>query len=397
MSLHAYARPGREPAGPAHPATPDAPDGPDAPDAPDSPATPGPPGAEQALARIRADRDRVRRRTLALVLVLVVAVAAAAGIGPVPISPLVVVEVLGHHLLGLPATLDVPETVEQIVWTTRAPRVAMGVVAGAALGAAGAVLQAVVRNVLADPYIVGVNAGASTGAAVVILVVGGGSALLLSGAALAGAVGATALVLAIAGAAGQRGPHRIVLAGMAVGYALNAVTSFLIFFSGSPEAARSVMFWLLGSLAMVQPQALVAAAIATAVALVVLVAVAPLIDALASGDDSARSAGLDPERARFVVMAGVSAMVGVVIAGVGGVGFVGLVVPHLARRMVGGRHRAVLPVAALLGAAVLVTADTIARTALAPLELPVGVVTGVIGAPFLLLLLRGSGTPHPRG
>ncbi|MCG2797405.1 MAG: iron ABC transporter permease [Cellulomonas sp.] len=380
MSLHAYARPGREPCGPAQ-----------------EPHASGPQGADDALARIRADRGRVRRRTSGLVLVLLICIAAAAGIGPVPISPRVVLEVLGHHLLAVPAQLDVPETVEQIVWTTRAPRVAMGAVAGAALGVAGAVLQALVRNVLADPYIVGVNAGASTGAAVVILVIGSGSALMLSGAALAGAVGATALVLAVAGAAGQRGPNRIVLAGMAVGYALNAVTSFLIFFSGSPEAARSVMFWLLGSLAMVQPQALVAAAVATGIGLTVLLAVAPLIDALASGDDSARSTGIDPERARFAVMAGVSAMVGVVIAGVGGVGFVGLVVPHLARRLVGGRHRAVLPVAALLGAAVLVTADTIARTALAPLELPVGVVTGVIGAPFLLFLLRGSGTPHRRG
>lgn len=380
MSLHAYARPSREPSG-----------------APGRPAPAPVDGHAQALARIGDARGRVRRRTLVVLVVLVLVVTAATGIGPVPIAPSVVHEVLGHHLLGVPAHLDVPPAVEQIVWVTRAPRIAMGVVAGAALGAAGAVLQALVRNVLADPYIVGVNAGASTGAAVVMLVVGGGSALLLSGAALAGAVGATVLVLAVAGVAGQRGPHRVVLSGMAVGYALNAVTSFLIFFSGSPEAARSVMFWLLGSLAMVQPAALAAAAVATALGLGALVLVAPLVDALASGDDSARSTGIDPEKARFAVMAGVSAMVGVVVAGVGGVGFVGLVVPHLARRLVGGRHRAVLPVAALLGAVVLVAADTVARTALAPLEMPVGVVTGVIGAPVLLFLLRGPGTPHLRG
>lgn len=392
MSLPVDAPSGRAPSNaPWHGPGPAAPE----PSTPE-PAVPEP--AQRALAAgagIRAERARARRRTVLLAVVLLVVVAAVAAIGPVPVSPLEVLRVLGHHLLGVPETADVPATVDHIVWSTRAPRIAMAVVAGAALGVAGAVLQALVRNVLADPYIVGVNAGASTGAALVMLVLGSGTALLLSGAALAGAVGATALVLVLASAAGRRGPQRIVLAGMAVGYALNAVTSFLLFFSGSPEAARSVMFWLLGSLAMVQPAALAAAAVATALGVAGLLLVAPLVDALASGDDSARSAGLDPERARFVLMAGVSAMVGVVVAAVGGVGFVGLVVPHVARRLVGGRHRAVLPVAALLGAAVLVAADTVARTAVAPLELPVGVVTGVIGAPFLLFLLRG--TPHARG
>jgi iron complex transport system permease protein len=199
------------------------------------------------------------------------------------------------------------------------------------------------------------------------------------------------LVLLLGGVAGQRGPLRLVLAGLAVGYALHAVTNFLLFWSDSPEAARSVLFWLLGSLAAVQPVMLATATGATVLGIAVLVVVSPVIDALGSGDDSARSAGLHPERARFAVMAGTSAMVGVVVAGVGGVGFVGLVVPHLARRLVGGRHRAVLPASALLGALVLVVADTVARTALDPREIPVGVVTGIVGAPLLLVLLRRSG------
>ena len=341
----------------------------------------------EVVASVRRSRRRSTTVAAALLAATGLAALAALAIGPVPIDPATVAGVLGDHLLGT-GQGDWPASAEQIVWATRAPRVAMALVAGAVLAVAGVMLQALVRNSLADPYLLGLNSGASTGVALVVLVAGGGSALLFSGAALAGAIGAVLLVLLFAGVAHRRGPFRLVLAGLAVGYALNAATSFLVFSSDSPEAARSVLFWLLGSLATVQPLALAAASVAAVIGIAALVVIAPLTDALASGDDSARSAGIDPERTRIGLMVGVSAMVGVTVAAVGGVGFIGLVVPHLARRLVGGRHRAVIPVAALLGAILLLAADTVARTAFAPQEIPVGVITGVIGAPFLLLLLR---------
>lgn len=350
------------------------------------------PGALTALRRLR-------RRARAWLIVLAVATLAsailAAGIGPVPIAPGAVVDVVLTTLSG-------GETVGPagaIVWSTRLPRIAMAIVAGAVLATAGAVFQALSRNGLADPYLLGINSGASTGAALVALVLGSGSALLFSFGALVGAVAAIALVLALAGTAASRGPYRLVLAGLAVGYALNAVTSFLIFSSDSPEAARSVLFWLLGSLAAVQPLSLAVAAVFAVVGLTAAMVAAPAIDALASGDDSARSAGVEPERARIVIMAATSAVVGIVVAAVGGIGFIGLVVPHLARRLVGARHRLVLPASALLGALLLVAADTIARTAYAPQEIPVGVITGVIGGPLLLILLRsraGTAPSSPR-
>ena len=346
-------------------------------------------GPDAVVAAIRRTRRRGKWMLLGLTVALAAVVLAALAIGPVPIHPATVAAILGDRIFGTGPGAWADST-EQIVWLARAPRVAMAVVAGAVLAAAGAMLQALVRNSLADPYLLGLNSGASTGVALVVLTAGGGSALLFSGAALAGAIGAVLLVLLLAGAANRRGPLRLVLAGLAVGYALNAATSFLVFSSDSPEAARSVMFWLLGSLAAVQPVALAAATVAAILGLAALIVIAPLTDALASGDDSARSAGIDPERARIGLMIGVSAMVGVIVAGVGGVGFIGLVVPHLARRLVGGRHRLVLPVAALLGAMLLVAADTVARTAFAPQEIPVGVITGIIGAPILLLLLRRS-------
>lgn len=343
--------------------------------------------SEVVVASIRRGRRRDAAMTVGLVLLAVATILVAVAIGPVPIDPATVLGVLTRHLVGA-APGPWPDSVDQIVWITRAPRVAMGLVAGAVLAVAGVMLQALVRNALADPYLLGLNSGASTGVALVVLVIGGGGALLVAGAALAGAIGAVVLVVLLAGVANRRGPLRLVLAGLAVGYALNATTSFLVFSSDAPEAARSVLFWLLGSLASVQPVALLAAAVSATIGLSALIVLAPWTDALASGDDSARSVGIDPERARIGLMVGVSAMVGVTVAAVGGVGFIGLVIPHLARRLVGGRHRAVIPVAALLGGIVLVVADTIARTAFAPQEIPVGVITGILGAPFLLVLLR---------
>jgi iron complex transport system permease protein len=345
------------------------------------------PAEHEVIASIRRGRRRGASTILGLSCAVIAVALVAVSIGPVPIPPSTVVNVLFEGLFST-GRGDWSDSTQQIVWATRAPRVAMALVAGAVLAVSGAMLQALVRNSLADPYLLGLNSGASTGVALVVLVVGGGSALLFSGAALAGAIGAVLLVLLLAGVANRRGPLRLVLAGLAVGYALNAATSFLVFSSDSPEAARSVLFWLLGSLASVQPVALAAAAVTGAVGLGILIVIAPVIDALASGDDSARSAGIDPERTRIALMVGVSAMVGVTVAAVGGVGFIGLVVPHLARRIAGGRHRVVLPVSALLGAILLVAADTVARTAFAPQEIPVGVITGIIGAPFLLLLLR---------
>lgn len=317
--------------------------------------------------------------------VLAVSVALIAlAIGPVWIPPVQVVQVMAAHLSGDGGN----DVADQIVWMTRAPRVCLALVAGAGLAIAGAVLQSVIRNDLADPYLLGVNAGASTAVAFVVLVAGGATGLVLSGSALIGGLASTLLVLFLAGPARARGPLRVVLAGLAVGYALNAATSFLLFWSDSPEASRSVLFWLLGSLASVQPSALAAAAVASAIGVAALTWAGPYLDALSSSDDSALSAGLDPERLRFVTVGAVSAMVGVLVAAVGGVGFIGLAVPHLARALVGGRHRVLIPASAAIGAMFLVAADTIARTAFAPQEIPVGVVTGVIGAPALLLLLR---------
>ncbi|MFP4150252.1 MAG: FecCD family ABC transporter permease, partial [Nitriliruptoraceae bacterium] len=266
-----------------------------------------------------------------------------------------------------------------------------GAAVGAGLAVCGVALQAMVRNLLADPYLLGVTSGASTGAAAAILFgVGGGiGEHALSASAFLGALAGAALVFLLARAAGRVTSVRLLLSGVAVGYALYAATSFLIFASGSAEGARSVLFWLLGFLGLASwstPLAVVVIVVALTVVLLVLWG--QRLDALALGDETSLTLGVDPARFRVQLLMVVSLCVGVVVAASGGIGFVGLVIPHLARRLVGGAHRRVVPVAALLGALFLVWADVAARTVLAPRELPIGILTALVGAPFLLVLIR---------
>lgn len=338
-----------------------------------------------------AQRQRATAWLLGLAALLVVSIVVGVGAGPVGIAPGDSARILGHHLLGWPGDVTWEARHDAIVWQVRAPRVVLGAAAGAGLAVAGVVLQAMVRNVLADPYVLGISSGASCGAAGAILFgIGAGlGEYALQGSAFLGAAAASLLVFLVARSAGRLTSVRLLLAGVAIGYALSAATSFLIFASDSAEGSRSVMFWLLGSLGLATwngPLAVVVAVVAATTALLVLWG--RRLDALVVGDETALTLGVRPERFRTVLLVVVSLLVGTVVAMAGAIGFVGLVVPHLARRAVGGAHRVVVPVAALLGAALLVWADVVARTVLAPQEVPIGIITAFVGAPFLLLLVR---------
>ena len=338
-------------------------------------------------------RARARRSGLILTVLgglLALSLLLCVGIGPVPLSPALTLQVMAHHL-GLPVAAPAEPAAEAIIWSVRVPRVLMGAAVGACLAISGAALQAMVRNLLADPYILGVSGGASTGAAAAILF-GVGAALgeyAQSVLAFVGALAAALLVFVIARSNGRVTSLRLLLSGVAVGYALSAVTSLLIFSSDSAEGSRSVMFWMLGSLSLGQWNAfLVIALVAGLAGTVVLTARAPLLDALAAGDGIAHGLGISPDRARIGLLVVVSLCTAAAVAGAGAIGFVGLVIPHLARRLVGSRHRVAIPASALLGAGFLVWADVVARLVMAPRELPIGVITAAVGAPFLLLLIR---------
>ncbi|WP_130651430.1 FecCD family ABC transporter permease [Egicoccus halophilus] len=355
-------------------------------------------GVEPGAGRPGSDdlgRQQERRRGAFLLTALGLALAAslvlAVGIGAVRIAPATVAGVVGHVVLGVPGTPPGTGSEVAIVWQVRVPRVLLAALVGAGLAVTGATLQAMVRNVLADPYLLGVTSGASTGAAAAILF-GVGAAFgdnALAGSAFVGAMGASLVVFLVARAAGRVTSVRLLLAGVAVGYALYAATSFLIFAADSAEGARSVMFWLLGSLSLARwssPLAVVAVVVLGTVAL--LLVWSQRLDALAIGDETALTLGVSPTRLRAQLLVVVSLCVGAVVAAAGGIGFVGLVIPHVARRHVGAAHHRVLPVSALTGAIFLVWADVVARTVLQPRELPIGIITALVGAPFLLLLVR---------
>ncbi|GAB79287.1 iron complex transport system permease protein [Austwickia chelonae] len=344
------------------------------------------------------DHDRRKRHTRlwisGLCLALLLTLPTAIGLGPVSIPVDTVAGILGHHLLGTPAETTWTRTEDSIVWLLRTPRVLLGAAVGAGLAIAGVALQALTRNILAEPYLLGVTSGASTLAAASILFgvgtgIGSGS---LAGSAFIGAFAAGVGVFLLAHVGGQMTSTRLVLAGVSVGYVLQALTSFLIFASDDPDAGRSVLFWTLGSLTLATGQsALITGAVVLATLAVLTVKARPL-DALAIGDNTAQTLGISPLRLRATIMVIVALCVGALVSASGGIGFVGLIIPHVARLCVGTAHRRLLPVAALLGAVFLVWADVLARITLPAQELPLGIVTALTGAPLLFLLVRQLNT-----
>ena len=340
------------------------------------------------------DHDRRRRHTGlwvgGLVIGLLVTLPVAVGLGPAAVPVDTVARIVGRHLFGVPVEVTWTPAQESIVWLLRVPRVLLGAAVGAGLAIAGVGLQALTRNILAEPYLLGVTSGASTLAAASILFgVGAGiGSSSLAGSAFVGALAAGVGVFLLARVGGQMTSTRLELAGVSAGYVLHALTSFLIFASDDPDAGRSVLFWTLGSLTLATGQSALVTWVVVLVTLALLLFRARPLDALAFGDNTAQTFGISPTRFRAAVMVVVALCVGALVAASGGIGFVGLIIPHVARMCVGTAHRRLLPVAALLGAVFLVWADVLARTALAPQELPLGIVTAIIGAPLLFLLVR---------
>ena len=349
-----------------------------------------------------ATRDRARRAQrfgwqtsrrpvlVGLAIALVASVIIAIGLGPVGVTPPTVLRVIGHHTIGVPEVANWARTDDAIIWEVRLPRVLLGAIVGSALGVAGTTLQALVRNPLAEPYIIGVSSGASTGAAAAILF-GVGAGLgpqSVSLMAFLGALGALAFVLALARSTGRITPSRMIVAGVAVGYLLSATTSMLILFAETSEGARAVMFWLLGSLANADWRTLPIGYLGMGAGMVLIFWWRRRLDLLALGDDTAMASGIDPGRTRTVLVVVVALCVGFAVSLSGGIGFIGLAAPHIARRVVGPIHRHLVPASAALGSIILLWADVVARTALQPRELPIGVVTGVLGAPVLVALVR---------
>lgn len=328
---------------------------------------------------------------------LLVSMAAGVAIGSADLSiGTVLSSVAGRW--GIGSGTDLLTT--HIVMDLRLPRVLGAAAVGAGLALGGAVLQSLTGNMLADPYILGMASGASLGA-VLALTTGIGMAsgfglgvLAVSAVSMAAFVGAMASLLLVFAIATSRSgallPGRLILAGVAVASLSSALTSALVYF-GDRDAARQVMQWTLGSVAGIRWDGLAVIAVVVGATLVVVLAHARVLDAFAFGERAAASLGVNVARSRWVLYATVSLCTAVLVAQVGVVGFVGLVVPHAVRMLVGPLHARLLPIVALVGAVLLVWADIVARSLLAGREMPLGLVTALVGVPAFIWLLRRQG------
>lgn len=321
-------------------------------------------------------------------LLLVLSISVATSIGAVPI-PLGTVWGVILERLGVEAGHGAwSEGRAAIVWDIRLPRVLLAALVGAGLSLVGAVLQAVTRNPLADPHLLGISSGAAFGAILALLHTGmflGLATVPLF--AFAGAVGATLLVLAVARFTQATGADRLVLTGVAVSFIVMALANVLIFL-GDPRAAHTVVFWMLGGLGLAQWAHLIWPAIVLLGAALWFLTVAGSLNAMTIGDETAATLGIPVSRFRLGVFVVAALVTGVMVAFSGAIGFVGLMIPHIVRLFVGGDNARVLPAAMLAGAIFLIWADIVARTIMRPEDMPIGIVTGLIGGGFFVWLLR---------
>lgn len=346
---------------------------------------------------LTVDRIHARRRLrLGLLIALLGAVALELLAGPVPIS-LGQAAAIGLDAIGIQLPISFGAVERTVLLNLRLPRVAVAGLVGAALGTGGAALQGLFRNPLADPQLIGVSSGASVGAALVIVL---GGPLLLQGialglgtapialAAFAGALASTFLVYRLASVGGRPSMTHMLLAGIALNAFAWALVGMLQFAADDMQL-RDLAHWLLGEVGRASWAELPWLLLGVIPALIGLRRQAANLDVSLLGDAAARDLGVDVDRMRRRVIVWVSLAVGVSVACTGPIAFVGLAVPHLLRLLIGSTHRSLLLDASLLGAALLIAADALARVVVAPAELPVGILTTLLGAPlFLGLLLR---------
>ncbi|MEV5647291.1 iron ABC transporter permease [Nocardia sp. NPDC052254] len=330
-------------------------------------------------------RARFDRRWLAvpgfLVLLIVVAIGALA-VGRYTVPPNEIVRILAGQVLPIEHTWYPQE--KTVVLDVRLPRVLLSILLGAGLALTGAVMQAVFRNPLASAQMLGVSSGASFGGVLILLAGFGGAALV--GGAFLGGVAALVLVVVIARAVPGAPLLMIILGGTVVGAMFQAMVSFITYIADPYSELPSIVFWLMGSLATASYTKVLTAAVPILVAGVVVLALRWRLNILAMGDEDATALGLSPGRLRNLLLVCVALITAGSVSVAGVIGWVGLVVPHLVRMMIGTDNRMVLPVSALLGATYLTLIDTLSRTVTSA-EIPIGILTAIIGAPFFVMLL----------
>jgi iron complex transport system permease protein len=322
--------------------------------------------------------------TLGSLVAIALVVGISVGIGDMPI-PLSTTYSAITNKLGW-TMIQLNRIHETVIWEYRLSRALVAVFCGAGLALCGAIMQAMLRNPLAEPYVLGISAGASTGAVAVVILGIGAGAVSLSAGAFAGAFAAFLFVALLSNGA-RGGADRTILAGVATSQLFNAATSYIVTTSGNAQQARDVMFWLLGSFGGVRWPEFGLVSVIVGLGLIVCLFYARVLDAFAFGDEAASSLGIDVGRTRIVLFGLTAIMTATIVSMVGTVGFVGLVVPHAARFVVGPLHAKLLPACAVTGAVFMVLADIASRTLIPQQVLPIGVVTALVGVPFFSIIL----------
>ncbi|MEU5883723.1 iron ABC transporter permease [Spirillospora sp. NPDC047279] len=341
------------------------------------------------MRRLLASRRGLVTACVLLAVLLLGSVIVAIGLGTAVITPRETARHLWAALSGGHIRAD-EITTYQIIWQIRAPRVVLAALVGAGLSAAGVAIQALVRNALADPFVLGVSSGASVGA-VAVTVTGGLAALgvyAVSAGAFAGALVASVLVYGVSARGGAVAPLRLVLTGVAMALGFQAVMSLIVYFAPDSEATGLVLYWTMGGFGAASWGALPVVAVTVLAGVVLLHRSSRAMDVMALGDETAVSLGVAPDRHRRALLVLVSLVTGVMVAVSGAISFVGLVIPHLVRMVTGAAHARVLAVAPLIGAIFMVWVDLVSRTLVAPRELPIGVITALVGVPVFVTLMR---------
>lgn len=353
---------------------------------------------EAAKASISGEEYHLRRRRfwkiilLLLSFLFVITVLATVNVGSYEIGPLRVAAIILAKvpvLNSIVGSARLTEIEEIIILQIRVPRVLAAAVVGMALASAGVIFQGIFRNPMADPYVIGVSSGATVGAALAIVLGLGIWPLGVTALPLLAFVGAYSTVLTVY-ALGRVGPRipitTLLLSGIAVNILLSAVLSFLLFISG--EELRGIIFWLLGGFSRADWSGLEAATLLIAVGIVPMYVLARDLNVILVGEETAKTVGVDTEKSKKIALLFASLATAAAVSISGIIGFVGLVIPHVTRMIVGPDHRVLIPASLLSGAIFLMLCDALSKVVLRPVELPVGIITALVGGPFFLYLLR---------
>ena len=314
-------------------------------------------------------------------------------IGAVDLTPEWIYQILVNHLTGKEIyAVEWPAYADGIVWGMRLPKVLVASCVGAGLSLVGILMQAMTKNSMADPYLLGISSGASAGATAAILV---GSlpiigAVTVQAGAFVGAIVSSVLVFILAGASGRVSSTKLILSGTAISALFSSMSNFLIFMQNNEKKLSSVLFWMSGSFASAKWADVLPVFIVLIICIVIILLENRALDALLLGEEMAITIGVDVPKLKILIIIMSALVTGVMVSVSGTIGFVGLVIPHISRSLVGTAHKRMVPFSALLGSILMIWADAIARVVVAPSELPIGVVTAFIGAPFFLFLLRKS-------